>query len=230
MAPLDSVAMNLTFTSPLTPADIEEWLAHNGRAIASCPALKPRAQGACRFNRSLFGWVLILSFAVVIFSVYHGHAAPAAAPAPPPEEGRATLDTVLWNVLPYLIVGGLVWFFYVPALSKKSRAKAIWEKFHDFHQPRTIQASDDGLFITMPTVENRISWPHFVHFYETPNLFLLYNSSQAAHLFPKRDFPDAASAEGFRQLCQTHISSMPTAFPVVLADSAPSPQAAPPVP
>jgi hypothetical protein len=222
--------MNLTFTSQLTPADIEEWLAHNGKAVASCPALKPRGRPTSRFNRSLFGWLLILILAVTLFTVFHHDAAPAAAPVPPPEEGRKDLWAIVSYILPYVIVGVLVWVFFLRAVSKKGRAKAIWEKFHDFHQPRTIQASDDGLIITMPTVENRISWPHFVHFYETPGLFLLYNSSQAAHLFPKRDFPDAAAAESFRQLCETHISRMPTAFPVVLAGGATSPQAVPPAP
>ena len=129
-------------------------------------------------------------------------------------------DIVL-NILPYIIIGVLVWFYFLRALSKQKRARAIWEKFTDFHQPRTIQVSDEGLIIRMPTVENRISWPHFVHLYETPNLFLLYNSSHAAHLIPKRDFPDPAAAERFRLLCQTHISQMPTAFPVVMANALP---------
>ena len=222
--------MNLTFASQLTPADIEEWLAHNGKAVASCPALKPEAKSASRLNRSFLGWILILSIAVLLFTVFHHNVPPAGAPAPPPAEGRADTRAILWGILPYVIIGVLVWFYFLRALSKRKRAKAIWEKYHDFQQSRTIQVSDDGLFITMPTVENRITWPHFVHFYETANLLLLYNSSQAAYLFPKRDFPDAASVEGFRQLCQTHISSMPTAFPVVLTGSAPSPQAAPPAP
>ncbi|MEA2734834.1 MAG: YcxB-like protein [Humisphaera sp.] len=169
--------------------------------------------GAAPFSRGLFGWVLFVAVAVMLFMLLNQRKSPPAAAAPPGARPGADLWSVLVPLLPWLLIFGVIWFFVFRYMRR--RYLKTWEDTRWIHRPQSMTIDESGLTFTEPTAARRLSWDHFVRFGETENLFLLFSSEYSAEFIPKRIFATAAEADQFRALLARHVSPPTGAFPVV---------------
>ncbi|HVX87209.1 MAG TPA: YcxB family protein [Phycisphaerae bacterium] len=209
--------MDQTCHFTLTPQDATEFLRHFQQAIKTFPVLPGQPSGRKR-STNLIGWTIILALALLIFVLLHKHHTPPAVHSVPAESPAFFESPSLYIAI--FVVSFLVIFIRIRYFQN---GKKLFQKFPDLGQPQVLRATDDFIAITSPTAENRYTWPHFAHFFETPRLFILFNSSKAAHLLPKRAFPDDDALNQFRALAQSRITKAPAAFPVLL-NASPSSQ------
>ena len=158
-----------------------------------------------KIGRGIFGWVLFIALAIMLFLLLNqrgGAARPAARP----------MDVIL-PIIPWVLILGFVWFFLYRQL--RGWQQRAWDSNPIWHRPRRVHIDDDGITFTDPVSEHRSSWAAYVKFDETPNLFLLFLTSMTAEMIPKRAFPDAKSLDDFRELLSRTISPPQAAFPVI---------------
>jgi hypothetical protein len=170
-----------------------------------------------RFGRSLLGWVLILVVAIVIFVVFHKEPPPAPAPVAPPvtpvPEGWLPL---LLNVGPWMLIFVAFWFFFYRGLKRQRKNRKMFNE-ESLRQERTLEVTETGIRISVPTARFEFDWLAFQRVVETQNLFMLYRYPLEYQVVPKRAFAGEAELGAFRALLQEHIGSRQVgAFPVTL--------------
>jgi len=199
----------------LSPDDYHAFL----RAYSKVSKQMPAANQPYRFSRSMLGWVLILAISVMIFVVFHKEGpvrAPAVAPAAPPAAGGPA-SSVWKNVLPYIIVFVVIWFFFVRLRLGKGGVRQFFKQNPTLADPRRVVIADDGISIQTQTNTNTMAWTHFTFFAETKEFFLLFETNRSAHLLPKRSFPSPDAIASFRAFAQASVGNQPIGFPVQLA-------------
>jgi len=69
--------------------------------------------------------------------------------------------------------------------------------------------SDDHIATWSIEVESKISWPFLKKAHETPAAFLLVDSQDFVHIFPKRCFENETDLEAFRALLERKLDMLP---------------------
>jgi hypothetical protein len=169
--------------------------------------------GGLKFGRGVFGWVLFIGLAIMLFIFMRQRQATPSAPAPtPPPPTKDDPWQAIVPILPWALVFGFVYFFVIRRL--RGAQQRQWDKLPHMHRPRTIEIDDEGVTMSEETSSTRMNWAHFQKFEETPNLFLLYVADIMSDFIPKRAFADQAAVDAVRELFQQNISPPTSGFPV----------------
>ena len=156
--------------------------------------------GSGKFRRETFVWVLLIGLAILLILLLRQHQASTPPPAPVPST-PAPADDVMQFVVPVLLASwvlifAFVWFFVYRRL--RGNYQRTFDDTPALHRVRTVQVSDEGITMTEPTFSYRATWAHYTRFAETPNLFLLFISKNAAEFIPKRIFTNEFAMQEFR--------------------------------
>lgn len=146
-------------------------------------------------------------------------------PAAAPFAGRAVAtepdllrDTLQLPIFPWAVLLVATVAFFKIALNRSR--KLAWQGQPELHRPHTIEATDSGILVSEPAATHTHTWPSFVRFGESANLFLLYVSQFSFHIIPKSAFATPNDLAAFRNLAKSNIAdhvgiTPPSAFPVL---------------
>ena len=206
--------MRLEFT--YTPDDLAE----------TAKALRAGGGGKkWHLSRGVFGWLLFVGLAVMLFMLLSRNPAPRAATVPA-APARGPFATVILPLVPWVLIFGFIWFFVFRQI--RGQYKRLWQENSELQQPQTLDMDDDGVRLSSTLSTTTWHWPAFVKVIETPSLLLLETSSKTHLLIPKRAAADPGQLEALRALLAAHVSAPTGAFPVLPVDPnqpAPSPGA-----
>jgi len=101
----------------------------------------------------------------------------------------------------------------------RARARGVWDSHNYLHDRFHIDIDEQNILISGNQWNSRLTWKAFQGFTETPNLIILYLSTTAFYMLPKRAIASPADlAELSRILVQYvqhgHLFPRPSAFPV----------------
>ncbi len=100
----------------------------------------------------------------------------------------------------------------------RRRVARVWRASRNLHLPVTADVTADGLRVRNANGESNITWRTFTGFIETPELFLVYQSSRLFTMFPKRAFRNDARMDEFRELLRSRVAQRPeTSLPRMAA-------------
>lgn len=162
--------------------------------------------------QGLFGWVLFIGLAIMLFVLLRRGGGRGGRPAAAPITPDLFPDKLL-AIVPWLLIFGFIWFFVFQQLRRQVNQR--WERTPSLHRPQTVTADAEGLSWNDPLVQTRYRWEVFTKFAETPRLFLLDQEGIGWHFIPKRAFPDEAALSAFRELLQRSVGETRPGFPVV---------------
>ena len=166
-----------------------------GAAAPAAPAPRHRAQ----FARGLFGWVLFLALAVMLYMLLSRDNA---------RLGRRLVPSGhLWVGMIAFAAGVGAVFASFLMLRRLRWAEARRQG------PAHVTFSEDGLTETRGAVRRLAYWSAFHSFAETPHLFVLRERPDFGRVFPKRQFADDAAIEATRQLLAAKLARPPEALP-----------------
>ena len=171
--------------------------------------------GSGKFRRETFVWVLLIGLAILLILLLRQHQASTPPPAPVPSTPAPADDVMQFvvPVLPWVFIFAFVWFFVYRRL--RGNYQRTFDDTPALHRVRTVQVSDEGITMTEPTFSYRATSAHYTRFAETPNLFLLFISNNAAEFIPKRIFTNEFAMQEFRALLQQNINPAKRAFEVL---------------
>jgi len=177
--------------------------------------------GKKKFSASFLGWVMILMMAVGIFIVFHQEKKPAAGAAGggvavvPPVPETSLFMTMLINILPYVLIFVVIWFFFLRQLWG-SRKKYDNDPFH--LQERTVELLATGIRVSMPHERHEFDWMAYQRVVTSEHLVMLYTGQQLFQIVPKRAFASPSEMEAFLRVVQEKIPDRRAgAFPVMSA-------------
>jgi hypothetical protein len=206
-------------------------------------------------TRGLFGWVLFVGLAVIMFLLLQprtrnvvGLPPPGAGGGGPAgayvvEEEADTRSLSMGDFLPAIVpwVGMFLLLVVVTKFAGERQLRKTWDAQPSLHRPQTVELSDDGVMFADPLSRQECRWSYFPGFKETANLFVLYVSPFSFRIVPKRAFAAPGELDRFRGYLLNHVGSgqfleQPSAFPVLPVAAAaarpaePSPASPPPLP
>jgi hypothetical protein len=189
------------------------------RNIGSHPWKKARQRQAApsatnfRISAAIAGAIVIGAVAWTIAAKRNAAAALGSAVDP---TYSPVFDTLL-PLTPFAVLSAilLIWGRRVFSPTR------IWSPNYHLHRPFTADIDDTGLRISEPCAQFQYAWTYFRGHNQTPNLFLLYPSSLAFVMIPKRAFPTPESQQHFAALLSRHITPPTGAFPVLPLPSLP---------
>ena len=206
----DKSRMELTVTFQYTFEEFQE-AAH---------AIRHPQANRRKVAEGIFAWVLFLGLAVMLYFLLRD-----SSPSPGQPSRPAAAEPLI-GMLP--VVGpaaiGLC-YVWLGVIGKRREPDAglrrTWNSQPAFHRPKTLRISEDGTSVSDAVCSSSNAWAGYVHFQETPNLFLLYSTQSTAEFIPKRIFPTPADLEAFRSTAQSRIRPRESAFPVLPARQSP---------
>jgi hypothetical protein len=197
--------MRLEFT--YTAVDLQEM------AQAAAKPENARQSGALAIgkSRNLFGWVIFIGLAVVLFIFLQNRSVtvPPATPLPAPKWGVLEWAT---SFVPWLLVFGFIWFFVYRQMRNLS-PRSVYEHTSSMQQPKSLDITDAGVRMSDALASTEWRWESFTGLVETANLLLLRQADNTFVIIPKRAVP-AAELDALRYELQSHIPA-PGAFPVL---------------
>jgi len=182
--------------------------------LMSTPPWKHRRQRRSAPSRFAFWLELLIAIAMTVgaaawavaakrnYLVAHG---PAADPHYSP-----VVDTVV-SIMPMAFIGALFAFL----LRRASNPARLWARQYNLQRPFATEIEESGIRISESFSRHEYKWSYFRGFNETPNLILLYPSSQMFVMIPKRAFPTSESQKEFLDLLARQVVPPTAAFPVV---------------
>jgi hypothetical protein len=153
------------------------------------------ALGAWRSRRRWFKWLLF----VVAFWMVALAAAGVVTYLLRPDPKFLTIFRPFWIVSALWIV----WF----AFWLRSPARSARKQFSSqpaLQSPRTMSANENGVRWRWDGGNADLAWNNFVHFMETPGLFLLLPAPKIFNVVPKRAF-GPEELEAFRSLVKRNV-------------------------
>jgi hypothetical protein len=172
-------------------------------------------------------FLCIVMFAVAVLAGALMPVVPVdAAPNPP----RLPLGTALATVaLPFMpsIVFAIFSIILVLRFFRRNITRAF-ELQINLHRPTTIQIAADSLTVSDDTHQTRYSWPAFIGWHETANLFLLYRSYISFVMIPKRTFSSPEALYQFVELVRHAIGDQRRGFEALLPPLLPMAPSIPP--
>jgi len=153
---------------------------------------------------------------LLVLSVQQSSRRPATAPAVEPE-------TNFWRdmvqpMMPWLLIFGFIWFFVFQQL--RNQGRRLWKQNEDLQQPHVITILQTGLEVEGPKTATRFLWAAFGGWFETANLFILWQPNGHYTLIPKRVFAGGQQNE-LREIFRQNIAPLVVGFPVLPTANAP---------
>ncbi len=101
----------------------------------------------------------------------------------------------------------------------RARSEGVWEMQTQLHGPFRIDIDDQNVVISGTRSSSRLRWTAFQGFTETPNLIILYLSTTAFHMLPKRAITSPTDLNELSRILvqyvqRGHLFPRPSAFPV----------------
>lgn len=101
----------------------------------------------------------------------------------------------------------------------RARARGVWESQKQLHGPFCVDIDEQNILISGAQWRSRLKWTAFQGFTETPNLIILYLSTTAFHMLPKRAIASEAELNELSRILvqyvqHGHLFPRPSAFPV----------------
>lgn len=101
----------------------------------------------------------------------------------------------------------------------RARTRMPWQLQTYLHGPVRIEIDDQNMLISSTQWSSRLRWSAFQGFTETPNLIILYLSTTAFHMLPKRAITSPADLNELSRILvqyvqHGHLFPRPSAFPV----------------
>jgi hypothetical protein len=165
-------------------------------------------------GRGIFGWVLFIGLAVMLFVVLQSNKRPPGAGASPGPTGSGDGPWYLqfWVFVP----GGVfVAFLIAFAVAVVRGGRRAFDREPIYHRMHTVHIGADGISLTNAVEQTSIRWEGYVKFGESANVFLLFTSKNSAQIIPKRAFATPADVEEFRAYATARIAPPTSAFPVL---------------
>jgi hypothetical protein len=119
-------------------------------------------------------------------------------------QGGASISEILISVLlPNLLLLATVYFGI--SIARNFAIKRAWNSQTGMKSEMSVETFEDGLQINTALSESKMKWLIYTHWRETPNLFMVYQSSNCFNLFPKRAFSDDEQINEFRELLRVKL-------------------------
>jgi hypothetical protein len=131
----------------------------------------------------------------------------------------AVLDILVWLV-PW---AGVAVFMGIVFSRFRGVFCRSWDSQPHMHRPFVAEFDDDGVRLAERLSRHEYQWEYFPGRVETENLFVLYVSPLAFHIFPKRAFADDGERAEFATLLRRRVSERTNGFPVIPSDVRPLP-------
>jgi hypothetical protein len=165
----DSITPQMSVTFTVTPADMKAFFAHIRRHHA-------------RIKRTRYLAYLVAA----LLSLYH-----AFTRAPDPDHRFA------YFIANFIIIGGCTWFFGNLFLRFSQ-----WRRFRSKEHPgllceHTITLTDEALIEITPINEARHLWSDLHSVINAKRHIFIFVLHNAAHIIPKRSFPNPEAAGAF---------------------------------
>lgn len=101
----------------------------------------------------------------------------------------------------------------------RARARGVWESHKHLHGPFRIDIDEQNILISSTQWSSQLRWSAFQGFTETPNLIILYLSTTAFHMLPKRAIASETDLNELSRILVQHVQHghlfpRPSAFPV----------------
>jgi hypothetical protein len=204
-----------------TPED----LAAATKAAAALPK-SANAKNSLKFGRGVFGWLLFIGLATMLFMVLNagnqrsknpsrgggGGGSPAATPSAP-MTGNDVMSNVVLPFVPWLLIFLFIWFFVFRQL-RKSGFRAIADD-PQFQQVQSLDVDADGVRLATPLAETRWKWANFSGMSETPELLFVHLRERTVLVIPKRAFSTPEQLDEMRSTIRANVSEHTGAFPVL---------------
>ena len=155
-------------------------------------------------------WIYIIIIVLVLigFNAYNWSSNDSTTADVPPIDGQSTTPLLgsLLSWLLWIVVLGVLWIFIFRRLGgsvmlkKEDRDLILGE--------RTMTFDTDKVQVKALTAETTYQWNALKKWDQTTNLYLLYISSNAAIIVPKRAFATALEEQAFETLLNTKIQNL----------------------
>lgn len=120
------------------------------------------------------------------------------ANTPPPGGNQWLLSLLPWVVL---IIGMLL---LVKRLVRRV-VRVAWDGQPHLCDLHRLDASDERMAVGTPLMRIEYSWPAFLSYAETDNLFVLFFSALGYQIIPKRAFATTTDVDAFRELLSLKV-------------------------
>jgi hypothetical protein len=194
--------MRLEFT--YTPEDLAEAAKALGKAL-------PPGQVRGATFRGVFGWLLFIGLAVMLFmflSRRNSPPRPRATTLP-----RGDLLGTFTALVPWILIFGFIWFFAFR--NHRRRFKRLLDESPELQQPQTLDLGEDGIQLSAGLVTTTWKWAGLTGVLDTPNLLLLRTSNMAAIAIPKRAASGPGELARLQALVASRVAAPTGAFPVI---------------
>ena len=201
-----------------TPEDI----AAAAKAAAALPK-SANAKNSFKFGRGVFGWLLFIGLAIMLFMVLNagnqrsnnpsrGGGSPAAAPSAPMTRYDFLSDFVV-PFVPWILIFFFIWFFVFRQLRKYGFRTIADDP--QFQQVQSLDVDADGVHLATPLAETRWKWANFSGMSETPELLFVHLRDRSVLVIPKRAFSTPQQLDEMRATIRANVSEHTGAFPVL---------------
>ena len=159
------------------------------------------------YKKTLFKryWVYLLIIGVIIFSNVYNRMAQTTThirhSVAQDSEPDLISPLINWLILIAILVG--LWYFLVKAFTGKQLIKK--QDRDIILGERTLTVDTEQVQSTTPTASTTYQWSAIKRWEQTTNLYLLYITSNAALILPKRVFKSEIEQEKFESLLKTKI-------------------------
>jgi hypothetical protein len=181
----------------------------------------PRSAGTRSGRRSVFGWLLFVGLAVILFQLLNNQSnrssppagSPVSSPSPPANSREGFLE-ILLPFGPWLLIFGVIWFFVFRQLRNSAR-KALAEN-PQFQQLQVLDMDAQGVRLATPLASTQWKWASFSRMTETAELLLLQLPERAFLVIPKRAFSGPEQEAKLRRIVAENLHEHTGAFPVLM--------------
>ena len=112
-------------------------------------------------------------------------------------------STQLTRSLPILLLG--LFLMSLTTLFIPWAVKRAYQKDKRLHEEFVAEIADSGISISCPSSRSEINWETYIRYFESKNLFVLYQSPNLFNVFPKRAFT-AEQAEETRAILKQKLA------------------------
>ncbi|MBI2934416.1 MAG: YcxB family protein [Chloroflexi bacterium] len=120
---------------------------------------------------------------------------------------RTPVTEHLWNILPLLLFG-ILWLVFYPAFARWNFKKAISRMYPQDAPVRKLRMAivPDGISVTSPGGHRLTPWKEIQQVEVMEDYVYILTDSRAAHVVPRRAFPDQPAFDSFAKNVRQNVS------------------------
>lgn len=184
--------MQTRFEIDRTPQDLEQL----ARASAQSPW--PRQASTAKFGRGMWGWVLFVLMAILLFTLPH--------PAPAHRAVSSTPGTGYVSWFAGTLIGAVLGLGALMAIKARARRRRA-DRQLAARQPHVLELQEQGVLLSLDRVQTLWRWEAMDQVLDTPTAFLLrFPRARKWLILPKRAIADAADVAVIGEMLQSQIA------------------------